>query len=173
MFRDDGVAMETESPWILRDVGGVGVDENAHMPRLLRVPHLLGEAHGSSHPRHGDGAVEGDAQRAQLLEVLAPAVVHVHHASLHNNTHSEHTTDALHWCVRGLHGYRGRSGGAVGAVSLAVQRNLFELLPLGIDQPERVGLRPVGAGQACDWLKRSWMREWQADAHLEGNCSVA
>ncbi len=86
MFRDDGVAMETESSWILWDVGGVGVDENTHKPRLLRMPHLLCEAHGSSHPRHGDGAVEGDAHHTQLIEVLAPAVVHVHHASLRNNT---------------------------------------------------------------------------------------
>ncbi len=73
----------------------------------------------------------------------------------------------------GRHGYRGRSRGAVGAVSLAVQRNLLQLRPLGIHQPERVPLRPVGAGQACDWLKRRWLGEWQTDAHLEGNCSVA
>lgn len=95
MFRDDGVAVKAESPWILRDVGGVRVDENAHVPRLLCVPHLLGEAHVSSHPRHCDGAVEGDAQRAQLLEILAPPVVHVHHASLLNNTHIKtHQTHA-------------------------------------------------------------------------------
>lgn len=79
--------METESPWILGHVGGVGVDEDAHMPRLLRVPHLLCEAHGPAHPRHGDGAVEGHAHLPQLLEVLAPPVVHVHHASL-KHTHT-------------------------------------------------------------------------------------
>lgn len=75
--------------------------------------------------------------------------------------------------MRGRHGYRGRPRGAVGAVSLAVQRNLLELRPLGIDQPERVPLRPVGAGETCDWLERSCISVRQTDAHLEGNCSVA
>lgn len=82
MFRHGSVSVQSEAPGVLRQVGGVRVDQSSAPSVPLSQPDLLGKADSAPDPHHHQVTGRRHADAPQPVEVLRTAVVGVDHAPL-------------------------------------------------------------------------------------------